>query len=110
MKGARAATTFAPVIAAMSAMATLACCLPWGIGAALGALGLSVFLARFQAEFILFSIVLLGVGLIQMLRRRRSCRRRSRVEIALWGFAAVIVLAVVLFPEWVASLLSAHLS
>jgi threonine/homoserine efflux transporter RhtA len=64
-------------------MATLACCLPWGIGAALGALGLSVFVARFQVELIVLSIVLLGVGLIQILRRGRSCRRHSRVEIAI---------------------------
>jgi threonine/homoserine efflux transporter RhtA len=89
-------------------MATLACCLPWGIGAALGALGLSVFLARFQLEFIVLSVVLLGVGLIQILRRGRSCRRRSPVEIAIWGIGLAVVLAVVLFPEWVASLLAGH--
>jgi hypothetical protein len=89
-------------------MAMLACCLPWGIGAALGALGLSVFIARFQAEFIVLSIVLLGVGLIQILRGGRSCRRRSRVEITIWGIAVAVVLAVVLFPQWVASLLAGH--
>ena len=50
MKGVRTLTTIAPIAAVMSALATLACCLPWGIGAALGALGLSVFLARFQLE------------------------------------------------------------
>jgi hypothetical protein len=44
-------------------------------GAALGALGLSVFVARFQVELIVLSIVLLGVGLIQILRSGRSCRR-----------------------------------
>lgn len=109
MKSVRTIAAFTPVAAAMSALATLACCLPWGIGAALGTLGLGVFLARFQPEFILLSIILLGVGLVQMLRRGRSCRRRSRVEIALWGIAAVVVLAVVLFPEWVASLLAARL-
>jgi hypothetical protein len=89
-------------------MATLACCLPWGIGAALGALGLSVFVARFQVELIVLSIVLLGVGLIQILRRGRSCWRHSRVEIAIWGVAVAVVLAVVLFPEWMASLLAGH--
>jgi hypothetical protein len=89
-------------------MATLACCLPWGIGAALGALGLSVFIARFQTEFIVLSIVLLGAGLFQILRRGRSCRRRSRVEIAIWGIAVAVVLAVVLFPEWIAGLLAGH--
>jgi hypothetical protein len=108
MRTFRPATALAPLTAAVGAMATLACCLPWGIGAALGALGLGVFVARFQAEFIVLSVVLLGVGFIQILRRGRSCRRRSRVEIAIWGIAAAVVLAVVLFPEWVASLLAGH--
>lgn len=108
MKGVRALTTIAPVAAVMSALATVACCLPWGIGAALGALGLSVFLARFQIEFIAVSVILLGFGLFQMLRLRRSCRRSSRVEIALWWIATAVVLAVVLFPEWVAGLLATH--
>ena len=109
MRGIRTATTtLAPAAAAISAVATLACCLPWRIGAALGALGVSVFVERFQSEFIVLSIILLGVGLVQMVRLRRSCRRRSRIEIAVWGIAAVVVIAVVLFPEWVAALLAAH--
>ena len=108
MRTFRPTTALAPVAAVAGAMATLACCLPWGIGAALGALGLSVFVEKFQAEFIVLSVVLLGVGLIQILRRGRSCRRRSRVEVAIWGIALAVVLAVVLFPEWVASLLAGH--
>jgi hypothetical protein len=40
------------------------------------------------------SIVLLGAGLFQILRRGRSCRRRSRVEIAIWGIVVAVVLAV----------------
>ncbi len=109
MKGIRTATTtLAPAAAAISAVATLACCLPWGLGAALGALGLSVFVARFQAEFIVLSVILLGIGLVQIVRLRRSCRRRSGIEIAVWGIAAAVVVAVVLFPEWVAGLLASH--
>jgi hypothetical protein len=100
-------TTLAPAVAASSAVATLACCLPWGIGAALGALGLSAFVERFQAEFIALSVILLGIGLAQIVRLRRSCKRRSRVEIAVWGIAAAIIVAVVVFPEWVAGLLAA---
>ena len=106
MKGVRAIPTLTPVAAAMSAMTALACCLPWGIGAALSALGLSVFFARFQVEFIVLSVVLLGVGLIQILRRRRRCERRGGAEIALWIVAAAVVFAVVLFPERVAGILA----
>jgi hypothetical protein len=108
MRPGRAATLLAPVGAAMSAMTVLACCLPWGIGAALGAMGLSIFFARFQAEFLVLSVVLLGFGLIQLLRFRRSCRRPSRLQMALWMIAAAIVIAVALFPEWVAGLLAFH--
>jgi hypothetical protein len=108
MKGVRAAATLTPVAAVMSALAALVCCLPWGLAAAMGALGLGAFFARFQAEFLLLAIVLLAVGLVQILRRGRSCLRRSRIEIALWAIAAAIVLAVVLFPQWVATLLVRH--
>lgn len=105
MKGVRATSALTPIAAVMSALAALVCCLPWGLAAALGALGLSAFFTRFQAEFLLLALALLAVGLIQILRRGRSCRRRSRLEIALWTIAATIVLAIVLFPQWVASLL-----
>lgn len=106
MKPGRTAIMLAPMGAAASAMTALACCLPWGIGAALGALGLSVFFARYQMEFIALAIVLLAVGLIQMLRVRRSCRRQSRTQMALWVIGVAVVIAVLLFPEWVAGILA----
>lgn len=108
MKGVRAAAALTPAAAVMSALAALVCCLPWGLAAAVGALGLSTLFTRLQPEFLVFAIVLLAVGLVQVLRRERSCRRRSRIEIALWAIAAAIVLAVVLFPQWVASFLARH--
>lgn len=109
MNGPRISRTLAPAGAIATALATLACCLPWGIGAALGALGLSVFFARFQVWFLILSVALLLVGLFQILRRAGTCRRRSRTEIALWSIAALIVVALVLFPGWVAALLAGHL-
>lgn len=109
MKLPRASAVLTPSAAILSAMATLACCLPWGIGAALGALGLSVFFVRFQIWFIVLSVLLLLFGLFQVLRKGPNCRRRSRVEITLLGIAAVVVIGVVLFPQWVAGLLVGHL-
>jgi uncharacterized membrane protein YozB (DUF420 family) len=106
MKGFRATAALTPIAAVTSAFAALICCLPWGLAAAAGALGLSAFFTRFQAEFLVLALVLLAVGLIQILRRGRSCRRRSRAEIALWAITAVIVLAIALFPQWVASFLA----
>ena len=105
MKSFRASATFAPAAAVVSALTVLACCLPWGIGAALGALGLSVLFAKFQIWFLVLSIVLLCLGFFQVMRTGRSCsRRRSRAEIALLSIAAGIVIAIILFPEWVAGL------
>jgi predicted branched-subunit amino acid permease len=109
VKNIRVSATLTPAVAIASASATLWCCLPWGIGAALGAaLGLSVFFGRFQVWFLILSVALLLLGLFQVLRRR-SCQRRSRTEVALLSIAAAVVVAIVLFPQWVAGLLVGHL-
>lgn len=105
MKAIRTSLVLTPTAAVLSALATLACCLPWGIGAALGAVGLSVVFAKFQVWFLALSILLLLFGLFQVLRKGPSCTKRSRVEITLLCIAAAVVLAVVFFPQWVAGLL-----
>lgn len=109
MRGIRTSTALTPAAAIVSALATFTCCLPWGIGAALGTLGLSVVLARFQVWFLALSVALLLFGLFQILRKRSGCERRSRSEIVLLSIAAVVVIAIVLFPQWVAGLLVGHL-
>ncbi len=63
-----------PVAAAMSALATLACCLPLGIAGALGALGLSIALERLRPWLTGLAVVLLGMSAFQMYRGRKSCR------------------------------------
>lgn len=108
MKTIRASVAVTPAAAVLSALTMLACCLPWGIGAALGALGLSIVFARFQTWFLILSIALLVLGLFQVLRRRPGCQRRSRAEIAWLSIAAVLVILIVLFPQWVAALLVGH--
>lgn len=105
MKDLRASAALTPAAAIVSALATLACCLPLGIGAALGALGLSVVFARFQVWFLILAVALLIFGLVEILRKGPHCRRRSRTEIALWSIAAVVVIGVVLFPQLVAGLM-----
>jgi len=109
MKSVRVSAALTPAAALVSALAMLACCLPWGIGAALGVLGLSVVFARFQVWFLVLSVALLFLGLFQVLRKRPGCERRSRIEIAMLCIAAVVVIAIVLFPQWVAGLLVGHL-
>lgn len=108
MRNLRASHALTPAAAIVSALATLTCCLPLGIGAALGALGLSVVFASFQIWFLILSIIFLLVGLFQLLRKQPNCRRRSRTAIALWCVSAAVVIPVVLFPQWVAGLIVSH--
>jgi hypothetical protein len=96
-----------PVAAAMSALATLACCLPLGIAGAVGALGLSVALERLRPWLIGLAVILLGVSFFQMYRGRRNCQRRSRLSLALFGLSAAVVLAVIVFPQKLAELMAA---
>src|SRR6266496_3910418 len=105
----RVAERLAPVGAAVTALATLACCLPFGIAGAVGALGLSVVLASLQPWFIGLSVIFLGVGVFQLYRGQKSCQRRSRLSLVLFGLSAAIVVAVLAFPQKVAELMANYL-
>ena len=103
----RATEGLTPVAAAISALATLACCLPLGIAGGVTALGLSVVLSRFQPWLIGLAVVLLGISAVQIFRGRRSCHRRSRLNLILFALSAVVVISVVAFPQKVAELMAA---
>jgi hypothetical protein len=94
-----------PIAAAMSALATLACCLPLGIAGAVGALGLSVALESLRPWLIGAAVVLLAVSGVQMYRSGRTCRR-SRLSQVLFGLSGAIVLGVMFFPQTVAELMA----
>jgi len=104
----RVSERWAPAAATVSALATLACCLPLGIAGAAGALGLSVALASLRPWLLGLSAVLLTVGFIQLYRGQRVCRRRSRLSLILFGVSAAVVAGVLAFPqkiaEWMAAL------
>jgi hypothetical protein len=97
----------APVAAVVSALATLACCLPLGIAGAAGALGLSVVLNTLRPWLIGLAVILLGLSGFQIYTGRRSCQRRSRLTLFCFGLCAVIVLGVMIFPQQFAQLLAA---
>src|ERR1700736_741508 len=103
----RVTERLAPVAAAMSALATLACCLPLGIAGAVGALGLGVALEALRPWLIGIAVVLLSLGLFQLYRGHRRCQRRSPLSLVLFGLSAAVVLAVMIFPQKVAELLAA---
>jgi len=96
-----------PVAAVMSALATLACCLPLGIAGAVGALGLGVALESLRPWLIGLAVILLGMSAFQMYRGRKSCQQRSRLSLILLGLCAAVVLAVMIFPQQLAGLLAA---
>src|SRR5207253_1553567 len=98
-----------PLAAAMSALSTLACCLPLGLAGAAGALGLSVVLETLRPWLIALSLILLCIGGFQMFRTGRSCRARSRLSLTLLALSAIIVLGVVLLPQLIAGLLASSL-
>lgn len=102
----RVTERLAPVAAAASALATLACCLPPGIAGAVGALGLSVALEALRPWLIGLAAVLLGISGFQMYRSGKNCRRRSRLSLVLFGLLAAIVLGVMLFPQTLAELMA----
>src|SRR5258707_10420505 len=105
-KAVRITERLTPITAALSALATLACCLPLGIAGAVGALGLSVALEALRPWLIGLAVVLLGVSGFQMYRSGTSCRRRSRLSLVLFGLSAAIVLGVMLFPQTLAELMA----
>lgn len=102
----RVTERLSPVAAALSALATLACCLPLGIAGAVGALGLSVALEALRPWLIGLALVLLGFSGFRMYRSGKSCRPRSRLTLVLFGLSAAIVLGVMLFPQTLADLLA----
>ncbi len=95
-----------PVAAAISALSTMACCLPSGIAAAAGAAGLGAVVEPLRPWLIGLSIGLLILGFVQLYRSNRSCRRRSPLSIAVFSISAVVVAAILLFPQISAGLLA----
>jgi len=96
----------APVAAALTGLATLACCLPMGFAAAAVTAGLSTVVAAYQPWFLGLSVVLLAVGLVQLNQVQRTCSRRPYASFVVFGLSAVIVLLVVLFPQVIAGMLA----
>lgn len=68
----------ASLAAIVSSLATMACCVPLGFAAAIGAAGASAFLLRFRPWFLVFSIALIGVGFWQQ-RRAKQCVVKGRL-------------------------------
>ena len=95
-----------PIAAAMTAVATLACCLPVGFAAAAATAGLAAAVASYRSWFLAASIVLLVIGAIQLAYARRTCRTKGSVSSVVLALSAAVVALVIFFPQVVAGLLA----
>ena len=96
----------APVAAALTGLATLACCLPMGFAAAAVTAGLSTVVAAYQRWFLGASVALLVVGLVQLHHAQRTCARQPSSSLIVFSASAVVVVLVVLFPQVIAGILA----
>lgn len=102
----KAAETLAPVGAAVTALATLLCCLPFGFAAATAMATLSTVVAARRPWFLAASIALLVLAVVQAARARRACDTRRVGSLVVLGLSAAIVILVVIFPQVVAGLIA----
>ncbi len=96
----------APVMAALTGLATIACCLPMGFAAAAVTASLGTAVAAYQPWFLGASVLLLLVGAVQLRQTQRACGTRGYSSVIVFSVSAVIVVLVVLFPDVIAGLLA----
>ena len=101
----RAAERATPIAALITALSTLACCVPFGFLSAAGLAGLGVRLQTLRPWLLGGAVVLLVLGFIQ-LYRGNHCKKRSAVSIALFWCSVIAVVLVILFPQIIANALA----
>ncbi|HMJ62588.1 MAG TPA: hypothetical protein VK493_12535 [Bryobacteraceae bacterium] len=108
MKPFRGSENIAAAAAVISALASLACCLLWGIAAALASLGMAISLEKHRPWLIALSIVLLVSGAYRLIQTTKSCHRIRTGPAILLIFSVIVVFVVAAFPEGVASFMIGH--
>ncbi len=96
----------ASLVAMLSSVATISCCLPLGFAAALGAGAASAFFTTLRPWLLGLSFVLLGLGFWQQ-HRAKQCAVRGRLlgNVLLWA-ALVVVFGMILFPQQIAGFIA----
>jgi len=89
-----------------SALASVACCLPFGAAAAIGIAGASVFLDAARPWLAATSVLLVAAGFWQQRRASRCGIRTGRLSVLLLWCSLVVVVAVIFFPQEIAGLLA----
>ena len=98
--------TLAPLGAAVTALGTLLCCLPFGFAAASAMAAVSTVVAERRSWFLGVSVALLVLGVVQATRARRICSTRHPGHLIVLGLSSVIVILVIFFPQIVAGLMA----
>lgn len=96
----------APVMAALTGLATIACCLPMGFATAAVTASFGMAVVAYQPLFLAVSVLLLIVGAVQVRQKHRACGTRSYSSLIVFCLSAVIVGLVVVFPQVIAGLLA----
>jgi len=99
----------ASLVAILSSMLALGCCLPLAFLGAAGAAGAAAFLAALRPWLLALSAVLLSGGFYQVYTGVRCGVRQSRTSMILLGLATALVLMVIVVPQFVAGFLANHL-
>lgn len=94
------------MVAILSSVATLSCCLPLGFVAALGAGVTSAFFTTLRPWLLGISVVSLGFGFWQQ-HRAKQCAVQGRLlgNVLLWA-AVVVVVGMLLFPQQIAGFIT----
>lgn len=98
----------ASVMAILSVLSSLACCLPIAFLAAFGAASAGAVFATLRPWLLVLAAILLVIGFVQLYRGGKSCRRGSIASLAVFWMAVIIFLAMLFFPQEVAGLLAGH--
>ena len=99
-----------PVMGALSAVSTLACCLPLGGAAAFGLGGMLGVAAQYQEWLLPISGVMLALGAGLTWRSRKVCQRTSKISLVILGLSTLVVLLVLFAPQAVSGFLADALS
>ena len=99
-------SVIAPVLATVTAVSSIACCLPFGIAAALGSIGLSFYLEKHRGIVLTVATALLLVQIWQLDKQRRTFGKISAAAKVMFGISAFVVVLMIVAPNQVALALS----
>ena len=93
----------APLAAVASAISCMACCLPFGIAAAAGSAGLGLAFDTLRPYLMAISAAFLLLGLWQLYRGGRACRRPNRTSLVIFWTCTAVVATLMIAPQWIAN-------